>query len=205
MQLHVLHPDHEVDVAIINHADPLFLRKITERCRLLYGSAAAPGRAEDLCVQALPGPPPLPRSRARVRPADAGPAVGPVIDAALVGRKALLITRDLADLARLAQKPLTEYLTDPRDELVAERLLERIIGRMIDVNYHLLIETDHHLPRLLRLVHSARRARRLRRGVRAPHRGLRGASEPDRPRIRRGRSEQGSRGVERSDAGRAAY
>ncbi len=37
-ELQVLHPDHEVDVAIINHADPLFLKKITERCRLLYGS-----------------------------------------------------------------------------------------------------------------------------------------------------------------------
>jgi uncharacterized protein YutE (UPF0331/DUF86 family) len=69
-----------------------------------------------------------------------------VIDPDLVGRKALLITRDLADLPPLAEKPLTEYLADPRDELVAERLLERIIGRMIDVNYHLLIETDHPPP-----------------------------------------------------------
>ena len=69
-----------------------------------------------------------------------------MIDPVLVGRKALLITRDLADLAPLSRKPLAEYLTDPRDELVAERLLERIIGRMIDVNYHLLIETDHPPP-----------------------------------------------------------
>lgn len=38
-ELHVLHPHHEVDVAIINHADPLFLKKITEQCRLLYGSS----------------------------------------------------------------------------------------------------------------------------------------------------------------------
>jgi uncharacterized protein YutE (UPF0331/DUF86 family) len=69
-----------------------------------------------------------------------------VIDAVLVGRKALLITRDLADLAPLARKPLAEYLANPRDELVAERLLERIIGRMIDINYHLLTETDHPPP-----------------------------------------------------------
>jgi uncharacterized protein YutE (UPF0331/DUF86 family) len=69
-----------------------------------------------------------------------------VIDAALVRRKALLITRDLADLAPLARTPLVEYLADPRDELVAERLLERIIGRMIDINYHLLTETDHPPP-----------------------------------------------------------
>jgi len=69
-----------------------------------------------------------------------------VIDAALVGRKALLITRDLADLAPLAREALAEYLANSRDELVAERLLERIIGRMIDINYHLLTETDHPPP-----------------------------------------------------------
>jgi uncharacterized protein YutE (UPF0331/DUF86 family) len=69
-----------------------------------------------------------------------------VIDADLVRRKALLIARDLADLAPLGQKPLAEYLESPRDELVAERLLERIIGRMIDINYHLLTETDHPTP-----------------------------------------------------------
>lgn len=30
-------PDREVDLSIINRADPLFLKKITERFRLLYG------------------------------------------------------------------------------------------------------------------------------------------------------------------------
>ena len=69
-----------------------------------------------------------------------------MIDAALIDRKALLITRDLADLAPLGKKPLAEYLASPIDELVAERLLERIIGRMIDVNYHLLTETGHPPP-----------------------------------------------------------
>jgi uncharacterized protein YutE (UPF0331/DUF86 family) len=69
-----------------------------------------------------------------------------VIDPDLVARKALLITRDLADLAPLATKPLAAYLADDRDELVAERLLERIIGRMIDVNYHLLTETGRPPP-----------------------------------------------------------
>ena len=38
-ELGSLDPEREVDLAIINHADPLFLRKITERCRLLFGSA----------------------------------------------------------------------------------------------------------------------------------------------------------------------
>jgi predicted nucleotidyltransferase len=29
--------DREVDLAIINRADPLFLKKITDNCRILYG------------------------------------------------------------------------------------------------------------------------------------------------------------------------
>jgi uncharacterized protein len=33
-----LFPEREVDLAILNRADPLFLKKITERCRLLHGS-----------------------------------------------------------------------------------------------------------------------------------------------------------------------
>lgn len=49
-ELHLLHPHHEVDVAIINHADPLFLKKITERCRLLYGS---PRRLAELKIYAF--------------------------------------------------------------------------------------------------------------------------------------------------------
>ena len=36
--LQALWPGRKVDLAFLNRADPLFLRKITERCRLLYGS-----------------------------------------------------------------------------------------------------------------------------------------------------------------------
>ena len=32
-------PEREVDVAVLNTADPLFLKKITERCVLVYGSS----------------------------------------------------------------------------------------------------------------------------------------------------------------------
>jgi predicted nucleotidyltransferase len=39
--LQKLFPDREVDVAFINRADPLFLKKITESCRLLYGPPSA--------------------------------------------------------------------------------------------------------------------------------------------------------------------
>ncbi len=36
--LQALFPDREVDVAFINRADPLFLKKILDECRLLYGA-----------------------------------------------------------------------------------------------------------------------------------------------------------------------
>jgi predicted nucleotidyltransferase len=36
--LQEFYPGADVDVAAINHADPLFLKKILERCELLYGS-----------------------------------------------------------------------------------------------------------------------------------------------------------------------
>lgn len=36
-----LFPEREVDVVFINRADPLFLKKITESCVLLYGSTRA--------------------------------------------------------------------------------------------------------------------------------------------------------------------
>ena len=49
-ELQTLNPDREVDLAIINHADPLFLRRITERCRLLHGS---PRRLAELSIYAF--------------------------------------------------------------------------------------------------------------------------------------------------------
>ncbi|MBI2821781.1 MAG: nucleotidyltransferase domain-containing protein [Acidobacteria bacterium] len=39
--LQELFADREVDLAVINRADPLFLKKITEACRLLYGDPTA--------------------------------------------------------------------------------------------------------------------------------------------------------------------
>ena len=58
-----------------------------------------------------------------------------------------LIAEDLRALAPCASKPLDEHLASPVDELVAERYLERIIGRLIDVNYHVLIESGRAPPR----------------------------------------------------------
>jgi predicted nucleotidyltransferase len=39
-ELQRLFPDREADLAILNHADPLFLKKVTESCRLLVGRTA---------------------------------------------------------------------------------------------------------------------------------------------------------------------
>jgi predicted nucleotidyltransferase len=49
-ELQRLFPDREVDVVLINRADPLFLKKITERCGLLYGS---PRRLAELKLYAF--------------------------------------------------------------------------------------------------------------------------------------------------------
>ena len=35
--LRELFPGKEIDVAMLNRADPLFLKKVTENCRLLFG------------------------------------------------------------------------------------------------------------------------------------------------------------------------
>ena len=48
--LQALSPDPDVDVAQVNRADPLLLKKITERCTLLYGS---PRRLHELKVHAF--------------------------------------------------------------------------------------------------------------------------------------------------------
>ncbi len=70
-----------------------------------------------------------------------------MIDRELVTRKLTLILADLQVLGALARKPREEYLASEYDELAAERLLERLIGRMIDVNYHLVVESGEPPPR----------------------------------------------------------
>jgi uncharacterized protein YutE (UPF0331/DUF86 family) len=69
-----------------------------------------------------------------------------MIDRDLVTRKMLLITGDLNALTPVAAKPLEDYLGSETDEIVAERRLERLIGRMIDVNYHLITEAGQPPP-----------------------------------------------------------
>ena len=38
--LQALFPDRELDLAVLNHADPLFLKQVMDTARLLYGTAA---------------------------------------------------------------------------------------------------------------------------------------------------------------------
>jgi len=62
------------------------------------------------------------------------------VDVELVTRKLTLIAGDLDALADLAARPRDAFLASRFDQAVAERILERTIGRMIDVNYHLITE-----------------------------------------------------------------
>ena len=60
------------------------------------------------------------------------------IDPALVTRKLLLISADLDPLRTIHAKGRDAFLVSPFDQAVAERLIERTVTRMIDVNYHLI-------------------------------------------------------------------
>jgi uncharacterized protein YutE (UPF0331/DUF86 family) len=70
-----------------------------------------------------------------------------MIDRELVTRKMVLIAEDLRRLEALAARGREEYLASDTDETLAERYLERMIGRMIDVNYHVLTESGEAPPR----------------------------------------------------------
>jgi uncharacterized protein YutE (UPF0331/DUF86 family) len=70
-----------------------------------------------------------------------------MVDPELVTRKIALISGDLSELTRIASKSPEEYIASPTDEVLAERYLERIIGRMIDINYHLITEAGLQPPR----------------------------------------------------------
>jgi uncharacterized protein YutE (UPF0331/DUF86 family) len=70
-----------------------------------------------------------------------------VVDRELVTRKIALILDDLRAAGPIAAKTREDYLGNPIDEVLAERYLERMIGRMIDINYHLLTEAGHAPPR----------------------------------------------------------
>lgn len=70
-----------------------------------------------------------------------------VVDRDVVQRKITLIAEDLARLRPLARLTLEEYLARTEAQLATERLLERMIGRMLDINYHVAVEVAGLAPR----------------------------------------------------------
>ena len=67
------------------------------------------------------------------------------IDRELVTRKMLLIARDLEEIRRMLPS-VDEYLRSPKDQAMVERYLERMIGRTIDINFHLITQSGHPPP-----------------------------------------------------------
>jgi uncharacterized protein YutE (UPF0331/DUF86 family) len=68
------------------------------------------------------------------------------VDKKLISRKITLINNDLKSLKTLSKLSLKTYLSKAEHEALAERYLERIIGRMIDINYHILSEKENEIP-----------------------------------------------------------
>ena len=68
------------------------------------------------------------------------------VDADLVTRKLLLIAADIEALRPIADRGADEYARSWIDQAVVERYLERVVGRMIDVNYHLITAAGHPPP-----------------------------------------------------------
>ena len=62
------------------------------------------------------------------------------VDRELVTRKMTLIVRDLERLGAIHLGGVSAYCENAVNQAVVERYLERLIGRMIDINYHLITE-----------------------------------------------------------------
>ena len=70
-----------------------------------------------------------------------------MIDPHLVTRKINLIVRDLKELATFGGMTFDAYTSSRVNSAAAERYLERIIGRMIDINFHIITELGHSPPK----------------------------------------------------------
>ena len=68
------------------------------------------------------------------------------IDRELVTRKLLLVTAEIDSLGTIRDKGRQAYLTSSIDQAVVERRLERAVGRMIDINYHIITASGHPPP-----------------------------------------------------------
>ncbi len=70
-----------------------------------------------------------------------------MIDRELITRKMSLILEDVAAMTKLSRLSRAQYLDNSINEALAERYLERAIGRMIDINFHLITESGHAPPK----------------------------------------------------------
>jgi uncharacterized protein YutE (UPF0331/DUF86 family) len=68
------------------------------------------------------------------------------IDEEFLKRKIRLIEKDIKKLKKIGRIPYKEYLKNDDLSDLAERNLERIIGRMIDINYHILSQEKDFMP-----------------------------------------------------------
>jgi uncharacterized protein YutE (UPF0331/DUF86 family) len=67
-------------------------------------------------------------------------------DKKLIIRKINFINNDLQRLDKLSLLSMEKFLANYEFEALAERYLERIIGRMIDINYHILSAEENTTP-----------------------------------------------------------
>ena len=70
-----------------------------------------------------------------------------MIDKKLIYRKINLIAKDLRGLKPISLLSEKEYFKKPEYEILTERYLERIITRVIDINYHLIVESGNPPPK----------------------------------------------------------
>lgn len=68
------------------------------------------------------------------------------VDLQIIARKAKLILEDLVRLEEYAKNPLETYLAKYELQLASERLLELILSRLIDINYHILSQKHKMIP-----------------------------------------------------------
>ena len=57
-----------------------------------------------------------------------------------------MIEKDLENLKKIAKLSLKDYLSHSAYQAATERYLERVIMRMIDINYHILSEIEKEMP-----------------------------------------------------------
>jgi uncharacterized protein YutE (UPF0331/DUF86 family) len=69
-----------------------------------------------------------------------------MIDPELVTRKTLLIAKDVEALQGLSDMTEEAFLGTSISAVLAERYIERSVGRMIDINFHLLTESGQAPP-----------------------------------------------------------